>query len=111
MLKCLLSVKSERVKTYASSRNNIKWKCDYSKNCTIFHQVTIGNNEHKNTERTAAHIGDNAYIGCGAKIIGAIKIGNNVRIGANAVVVTDIDDNCTIYSKQLIKYRSNEICD
>lgn len=34
-------------------------------------------------------IGDNVYIGAGAKIIG-----NNVVIGANSVVITDIPDNC-----------------
>ena len=36
------------------------------------------------------------YIGAGAKIIGNVKIGNNVRIGANAIVVTDIEDNSVV---------------
>ena len=35
-------------------------------------------------------------IGSGAKIIGPCKIGNNVKIGANAVVAKDILDNCTV---------------
>lgn len=35
-------------------------------------------------------IGDNVYIGSGAKIIGNLKIRNNVMIGANAVVLKDI---------------------
>lgn len=60
-------------------------------NVTIFHQVTIG--EGKDGAPT---IGDNCYIGVGAKIIGNIKIGNNVRIGANCVVIEDIPDNCTV---------------
>ncbi len=61
------------------------------KDATIFHQVTIG------TEHDAAPvIGDNCYIGAGAKIIGGIHIGNNVRIGANCVVCEDIPDNCTV---------------
>lgn len=60
-------------------------------NATIFHQVTIG--EGKDGAPT---IGDDCYIGVGAKIIGNIKIGNNVRIGANCVVVEDIPDNCTV---------------
>ena len=61
------------------------------KNCTILHQVTI----------MPAIIGDNCNIGVGAKIIAGrwgkrpLRIGNNVRIGANAVVVTDVPDNCT----------------
>jgi len=40
-------------------------------------------------------IGDNVYIGLGCKVLGAVKIGNNVRIGANAVVVKDIPDGAT----------------
>ena len=40
-------------------------------------------------------IGDNVDIGTGAVILGGVHIGNNVRIGANAVVNKDIPDNCT----------------
>lgn len=58
---------------------------------TIFHQVTIG--EGKDGAPT---IGDNCYIGAGAKIIGKISIGDNVRIGANCIVCEDIPDNCTV---------------
>lgn len=61
------------------------------KNAVIFHHVTIGEGKGG-----APQIGDNCYIGAGAKIIGNIKIGNNVRIGAGCVVVTDIPDNCTV---------------
>ncbi len=39
-------------------------------------------------------VGDNVMIGAGAVILGNIKIGNNVQIGANAVVTHDIPDNC-----------------
>lgn len=35
-------------------------------------------------------------IGAGAKIIGNVRIGNNVRIGANAIVVDDVPDDCTV---------------
>ena len=41
-------------------------------------------------------LGDNVYIGPGAKIIGAIRIGNNVAIGANCVVTKDIPDNAVV---------------
>jgi serine O-acetyltransferase len=37
--------------------------------------------------------GDHVDIGAGAKLLGRIRIGNNVRIGANAVVVTDVPDD------------------
>lgn len=66
-------------------------------NCTIFHQVTIGSNTLLDTKKAGAPtIGNNVYIGAGAKIIGGVHIGNNVRIGANCVVTKDISDNCTV---------------
>ena len=60
------------------------------KNCRIHEGVTIG---ATNGNPKAAHIGDNVFIGSGAKIIGDIKIGNNIAIGANSVVVKDFDEN------------------
>lgn len=67
------------------------------KNCTIFHQVTIGSNTAQGSKHIGfPKIGDNVYIGAGAKIIGGITIGNNVRIGANCVVTEDIEDNATV---------------
>ena len=63
----------------------------FGENCTIFHQVTVG--EGKGGAPT---VGDNCFIGAGAKLIGGIKIGNNVRIGANCVVFEDVPDNCTV---------------
>jgi serine O-acetyltransferase len=69
-------------------------------NNVIFHQVTIGSNTVRNSERNGSpKIGDNCYIGAGAKIIGKVTIGNNVRIGANCVVVKDVPDNCTVVSQ------------
>ena len=61
------------------------------KDCTIFQQVTIGEWNGK-----APIIGDNCLIGAGAKIIGGISIGNNVKIGANCIVVSDIPNNSTV---------------
>lgn len=61
------------------------------KNCTIFHQVTIG--EGRNGAPT---IGDNVLIGAGAKIIGDVRIGNNVKVGAGCVVAKDIPDGATV---------------
>lgn len=64
----------------------------FGKNCTIYQQVTVAQNDYTNK---AATIGDNVVIGAGAKIIGEVTIGDNVKIGANAVVVKDIPANCT----------------
>lgn len=41
-------------------------------------------------------VGDNVYFGAGCKIVGDAKIGNNVVIVANSVVITDVPDNTTI---------------
>ncbi len=63
-------------------------------NCRINVDVNIGTNMEK--EEEAPIIGDNCFIGPGAKIFGKIKIGNNVAIGANAVVNKSFGDNITI---------------
>lgn len=57
--------------------------------CTIYHNVTIGANEHKNNYKNAPHIGNNVYIGANACLIGDINIGDNCIIGANATVTRD----------------------
>ncbi len=61
------------------------------KNCIIFQQVTVG---MKNGKKPI--ILDNVTITCGAKVLGGITIGNNVIIGANAVVVKDVPDNSVV---------------
>lgn len=63
----------------------------------ILQQVTIGSSTLIDSRRVGAPvIGDRCYIGAGAKVIGAILIGNDVRIGANAVVTRDVPDNATV---------------
>ena len=77
-------------------------------NCTIFQQVTIGSNTFSDTKFPGApKIGNNVYIGAGAKIIGGITIGNNVRIGANTVVFKDVPDNCTVVNDLDLKIIKN----
>lgn len=44
----------------------------------------------------AGEIGDNVYFGPGAKIVGNAKIGSNVVIMANSLVLTDVPSNCTV---------------
>lgn len=70
---------------------------EIGENVVIMHQVTIGSNTLKDSKLLGApKIGDNVFIGAGAKIIGGISIGNNVRVGANCVVTTDIPSNSTV---------------
>lgn len=61
------------------------------KNALIFQQVTIG---YKDGKKPIIH--DNVTICCGAKVLGGVTIGNNVIIGANAVVVKDVPDNSVV---------------
>ena len=60
-------------------------------NCRIHSCVNIGEGGKQNPI-----IGDNVYIGPGAKIFGGITIGNNVAIGANSVVNKSYPDNVTV---------------
>jgi serine O-acetyltransferase len=54
------------------------------------HLVTIG------AERQAAPVlGDDVFVGAGAKIFGAVRVGSRTRIGANAVVNRDVPDDAT----------------
>lgn len=69
-------------------------------NCTIFHQVTIGD-----TKSGSPRIGNNVYIGAGARIIGNVRIGDNVKIGANAVVVHDVPADSVIAAPEAIYLR------
>lgn len=56
----------------------------------IEHLVTIG------AERQAAPtLGDDVFIGAGAKVVGSVRIGSRTRIGANAVVIRDVPDDAT----------------
>ena len=65
------------------------------KNCTLLPGVVFGNKSEK-ADDSQVVVGDNCYIGLGAKIFGAVNIGHNVTIGANAVVTRDIPDNAVV---------------
>lgn len=60
-------------------------------NCSIIANVTIG----LRNEYAFPIIGDNVFIGAGARVLGGITIGDNAKIGANAVVTKDIPENAT----------------
>lgn len=57
----------------------------------IEHQVTIGAEK-----RRSPLIGDDVFIGAGAKILGGVAIGSGARVGANAVVLEDVPANATV---------------
>lgn len=64
------------------------------KNCRLHEGVNIG---ATNGSAKAPQIGDNVFIGTGAKIIGDITLANDIAIGANAVVVKSIFENGVTY--------------
>ena len=69
--------------------------CKIGKNCNLSQEVTIGN-VPRGQNKGYPTIGDNVYIGPGAKIIGCVKVGNRVAIGANCVVTKDVPDNAVV---------------
>lgn len=56
-------------------------------NCLIFQQVTLGGRDGPGVPAIFGHVD----IGAGAKVLGPVTIGPHARIGANAVVITDVD--------------------
>jgi serine O-acetyltransferase len=67
-----------------------------NRNCRIGSRVQIGQNVTIGGSFGSGVpvIGDDVWIGPGVRILGSIRVGNNVILGANAVVVSDIPDNC-----------------
>ena len=74
-------------------------------NLHLYHQVTLGADR-----QGAPVIGDNVFIGAGARVIGPMTIGDGARIGANAVVVHDIPPYVTAVGipAEIVRRRSPE---
>lgn len=71
--------------------------------CTIYQQVTIGENQPATGALLRApSLGRDVFVGAGAKIIGGVKIGDGAKIGANAVVVRDVPAGTTVVAPQAI---------
>lgn len=65
------------------------------RNCNLSHGITIGASG-KGARRGVPVIGDDVYIAPGACVFGQITVGNNVKIGANAVVYKNVPDNAVV---------------
>ena len=63
--------------------------------CMMYHGVTLGGTSWNKVKRHPT-LKNGVIIGAGAKILGPITLGKNVRVGSNSVVVRSVDDNCTV---------------
>lgn len=63
-------------------------------NVTLYHGVTLGGTGKEKGKRHPT-VGNNVIIGTGAKVLGPVRIGDNSKIGANAVVIHDIPEGAT----------------
>jgi len=61
----------------------------------IYQGVTLGGTGNERNFKRHPTIGNDVVIGSGAKILGPINIGDNVRIGANSVILQEVPKNCT----------------
>lgn len=69
--------------------------CVIGDQCLLYQGVTLGGTGKAHGKRHPT-LGRNVVIGAGAKILGAIHIGANTRVGAGSVVLRDVGQNCTV---------------
>lgn len=83
--------------------------CRIGKNCNISQGVSIGVS-NRGAKKGCPTIGDNVYIGPGAKIFGAVTIGNHAAIGANCVVTKDVPDHAVVVGipAKIISFKGSE---
>ena len=62
--------------------------------CTLYQNVTLGGTG-KDTGKRHPTLGNNVMVGAGARVLGPMKIGDNSKIAANAVVLEEVPPNCT----------------
>ncbi len=65
---------------------------EVGRNCLLYQNVTLGGTGKEKGKRHPT-LRDNVVVGAGAKVLGAITIGNNVIIGANSVILKPVPDN------------------
>ncbi|TCD58143.1 serine O-acetyltransferase [Synechococcus sp. BS55D] len=63
--------------------------------CLLYQGVTLGGTGKDHGKRHPT-LASNVVVGAGAKVLGAIQVGTNTRIGAGSVVVRDVENDCTV---------------
>lgn len=86
---------------------HIRQDCSIGRNCTITVGTVFG---LRKGGYEPIVVGDNCYFGIGAKILGSVRIGNNVKVGAYSIVTNDIPDNCIVVGQpaRVIKRQNPE---
>ena len=69
---------------------------EVGENVTLFHGVTLGATGNEKSHKRHPTLGDNIFVGSGAKLLGPITVGSNSKIGANSVVLRDVPEGATV---------------
>ena len=69
--------------------------CEIGDDVILYQGVTLGGTGKEKGKRHPT-IGNNVVIGSGAKVLGSFIVGDNSRIGSNAVVIQEVPSNCTV---------------
>lgn len=84
---------------------------EIGKDCVMFHGVTLGGTG-KHIGKRHPTIGNNVFIGAQSILLGPIKVGDNVKIGADTTIINkNIPSNCTVVGTpgKLIKLNGNKV--
>lgn len=83
---------------------------EIGENCTLYQGVTLGGTG-KYTGKRHPTLGNNVLVGCGARVLGPFKVGDNARIAAGAVVLNEIPPDSTAVGvpAQVVKMHGERI--
>jgi len=86
--------------------------CTIGKNCRIMQGVTIGGSAgwKKPDGRSQPIIGDHVVVAAGAKILGPVTVGDEAKIGANSVVISDVPAKVSVFgipAKNIFAYNTD----
>ena len=84
--------------------------CEIGDDCLLYQGVTLGGTG-KDTGKRHPTLGNNVMVGCGAKVLGPFKVGDNSRIAANSVVLREVPPNCTVVGVpgRIVRYNGEKL--
>lgn len=75
--------------------------------CSLYQKATLGGVDFTRGVKRHPTLGNNVTVGAGAKILGPISIGDNSQVGANAVVLKDVPNDCSVVGIPAVVVRMN----